>query len=137
MLELARGKTKLPLPPPRQVANDPQLPPTDLTRGQVGIPPISENPIKLFTRSEAIREYSLIRPNALPPSGQCLLFEEMDRIQRKYIPPHEQHLPVEIPEYDQDMATYVVQRLHMATAQSDEFIYEHMHGTTRFYLDVE
>jgi hypothetical protein len=61
----------------------------------------------------------------------------MERVLRKYIPVHEQHLSIEIPEYDQDMATYIVQRLHLATAQSDELIYEHMHGTTRFYLDVE
>ncbi len=99
VLELARGKTKLPpkpLPPSRQVVSDPELmPPTDLTRGQVGIPPISEEPIKLFIRLEAVREsYNLIAPNPLPPSGHCLPFEDMERLLRKYMPANEQCLPI-------------------------------------------
>jgi hypothetical protein len=44
---------------------------------------------------------------------------------------------IEIPEYDQDMATYMVERLHQAYSLPDKFIYEHMHGTSRYYLDID
>ena len=87
--ELARGKdgkAKIPVPPPRLASNLPQPPPADLTRGQAGIPPISEKPLMLFTRPEAIREYNLIQPKRLPTSGECLPFEDMKRILSKYIP---------------------------------------------------
>ncbi len=44
---------------------------------------------------------------------------------------------IEIPEYDQDMATYMVERLHQAYSLPDKFIYEHMHDTSRCYLDID
>ena len=56
---------------------------------------------------------------------------------RKYMPASDSLLPIEIPEYDQDMATYIVERLYQAYYMPDEFVYEHMHGTTRIYLDVD
>ena len=55
---------------------------------------------------------------------------------RKYMPA-DSLLPIEIPEYDQDMATYIVERLHQAYSLPDEFVYEHMHGTSRCYLDID
>ena len=141
LLDTVRGgkATRPPKPslPSKQVIGNPQPSPANLTRGQVGIPPISENPIKLFNRSEAIREYNFTQPNGLPPSGQCLPFEDMERILRKYMPESDSSLPIEIPEYDQDMATYMVERLHQAHYLPDEFVYEHMHGTTRILLDID
>ena len=97
---------------------------------------MSENPIRLFTRKEAIKVYGLVLPYALPPSGQCLPFEDMERMLRKYMPANS-NVPIEIPEYDQDMATYIVERLHQAHSLPDEFVYEQMHGTTRILLDVD
>jgi hypothetical protein len=68
VLELARGGKAIrppkPLLPSKQAIGNPQPPPADLTRGQgIVIPPISEIPIKLFTRQEAIHEYNFIQPN--------------------------------------------------------------------------
>ncbi len=54
----------------------------------------------------------------------------------KYMPANSNE-PIEIPEYDQDMATYMVERLHMAYSLPNEFTYEHMHGTSRYYLDID
>ncbi len=45
--------------------------------------------------------------------------------------------PIEIPVYDQDMAIYMIERLHQAYSLSDKFIYEDMNGTSRHYLDIE
>jgi len=56
---------------------------------------------------------------------------------RKYMPESDSSSPIEIPEYDQDMATYMVERLHQAYYLPDEFVYEHMHGTTRILLDID
>ena len=56
---------------------------------------------------------------------------------RKYMPESDSSVPIEIPEYDQDMATYIVERLHQAYYMPDEFVYEHMHGTTKILLDVD
>jgi hypothetical protein len=42
-----------------------------------------------------------------------------------------------ISDYDQDMATYMVERLHLATTQANDFIYEHMNDTSRYYLNVD
>ena len=137
VLELARGKAKIPAPPPRHASNVPQLPPAESTRGQAGIPPISEKPLMLFTRPEAIREYNLIQPKRLPTSGECLPFEDMERLLLRYMPATEHPVQISISDYDQDMATCIVERLCLATALSNEFIYEHMQGTERYYLDVE
>jgi hypothetical protein len=138
VLELARGdktaRPPKPLPQTRQVVGDPQPAPADLTRGQgAGIPPITANPIRLFTRQKAINEYDLIAPSALPPSGQCLPFEDMERLLRKYMPVNSNEA-IEIPEYGQDMATYMVERLHQAYSLPDKFIYEHMHVTSRYSI---
>ena len=98
---------------------------------------MSDNQITLFTRQEAIHAYNLIAPYALPPSGQCLPFEDMERMLRRYMSESDSLIPIEIPEYDLDMATYMVERLHQVYALSDEFVYEHMHGTTRIFLDAD
>ena len=138
--ELARGKdgkAKIPVPPPRHASNLPQPPPADLTRGQAGIPPISEKPLMLFTRPEAIREYNLIQPKRLPTSGECLPFEDMERLVLRFTSATDRPDQVVISDYDQDMATCIVERLCLATALSNEFIYEHMQGTERYYLDVD
>jgi hypothetical protein len=139
VLELARGgnMARLPKPPPpaRQAVGDTRPPPADLTRGNVGIPQITENPIRLFTRQEAINEYNLVAPSVLPPPGQCLPFEDMERLLRKYMPAHSNE-PIEIPVYDQDMAKYMVERLNQAYTLPEKFMYEHVHGTSRYYLDI-
>ncbi len=44
--------------------------------------------------------------------------------------------PIEILEYDQDMAKYMVERLNQAYTLPESFIYEHMNDTLRYYLDI-
>ncbi len=59
----------------------------------------------------------------------------MERLLRKYLPVHSNE-PIEIPQYDRDMAKYMVERLNDAYGLPEQFIYEHMDGTSRYYLDV-